>query len=132
MKVLDTDHCIAILRGSLDLASHARPDEELAVTAISVGELMHGVYKSGRPEENLGKMDVLLAVLTILPYGESAARYFGQLKAGFQKGGETVSDPDLQIACITLDAGSQLVTHNLVHFERLAKRTSLQLEDWLK
>jgi tRNA(fMet)-specific endonuclease VapC len=131
VKILDTDHCIAILRGSLDLGSHARPDEELAVTAISVGELTHGAHKSQRADENLARLDVLLSALTVLPYGGTEARYFGQLKAELQKSGEIISDPDLQIASIALEAQSPLLTHNLVHFERLAKKTGLHLEDWV-
>jgi len=132
VKILDTDHCIAILRGSIDLAGHVRPDEELATTAISVSELVHGAHKSQKPDENLARLDVLLAALTILPYGETEARYFGQLKAKLQKSGEALSDPDLQIASIALESRSPLVTHNAAHFGRLAKRTSLRLEDWLE
>jgi tRNA(fMet)-specific endonuclease VapC len=131
VKILDTDHCVAILRGSLDLESHAQPDDELATTAVSVGELVHGAHKSQKADENLARLDVLLSALTILPYGETEARYFGQLKAELQKGGEIISDPDLQIAAIALEAKSPLITHNLVHFERLAKKTTLRLEDWL-
>ena len=48
MKVLDSDHCVAILRGQLDLSAHVAPDEELAVSAVSVGELVHGAAKSQR------------------------------------------------------------------------------------
>lgn len=132
MRILDTDHCITILRGSLDLERHVQPEEELAITSISVGELAHGAYKSHKPEENLVRLDVLLSALTILPYGENEARRFGQLKAELQRSGEAISDPDLQIACTALEAGAPLVTHNLAHFDRLVKKTSLRLEDWLK
>lgn len=132
MKILDTDHCIAILRGSLDLTSHSQPDEELATTAISVGELVHGAYKSQRADENLARLDVLLSALLVLPYGETEARYFGQLKAELQKSGGIISDPDLQIACTAMEARAPLVTHNLAHFERLTKKADLRLEDWLK
>jgi predicted nucleic acid-binding protein len=42
MKILDSDHCVAVLRAQLDLTGRISPDEELAITAISVGELVHG------------------------------------------------------------------------------------------
>ena len=81
VKILDSDHCIALLRGQLNLAARVAPSEELAVTAISVGELTHGAHKSARVTENLARLDVLLATVTILPYDERTARRFGALKA---------------------------------------------------
>jgi predicted nucleic acid-binding protein len=42
MKILDSDHCVAILRAQLDLTGRVTADEELAITAVRVGELVHG------------------------------------------------------------------------------------------
>ena len=131
MKVLDSDHCVAILRAKLDLVGHASTDEELAITAISVGELVHGAAKSQRTNENLARLDVLLAALTVLPYDEWSARRFGQLKARLEQAGEAVSDLDLQIASVALEHDSILVTHNQKHFARLANIAGLAIEDWL-
>ena len=38
------------------------PDIEMAITAVSVGELVHGATKSQRAVDNMARMDVLLAV----------------------------------------------------------------------
>ena len=65
MKLLDTDHCIALLRGQLDLNAHVSPQEELATTAISVAELTHGAHRSRHSEDNLARLEVLLSVLVI-------------------------------------------------------------------
>lgn len=132
MKILDSDHCVAILRAELDLTGRVTPDEELAITAISVGELVHGASKSKRVADNLARLDVLLAGLTILPYDERSARHFGQLKAQLEGAGEVISDPDLQIASIVLDQDGVLVTHNTKHFSRLTSLAGLVLEDWLR
>jgi tRNA(fMet)-specific endonuclease VapC len=88
------------------------PDEELAITAVSVGELVHGATKSQRATDNLSRLDVLFAATTILPNDERSARRFGQLKAQLEKTGETIPDLDLQIASIALDHDAVLVTHN--------------------
>ena len=129
MKVLDSDHCVALLRGRLDLRQRQiSPDEILAVTSISVGELTHGAYKSARSAENLARLDVLLATLIILPFAEGAARRFGLLKADLERIGLRLSDLDLQIASISLDQEATLVTHNRRHFERIP---NLTIEDWL-
>ena len=131
MKILDSDHCVAILRGQLNLSGRAAPDVELATTAISVGELAHVAAKSLRAAGNLGRLDVLLAALTILAYDEWSARLFWQLKAQLEQAGETLGDLDLQIASIALDHNAALVTHNQKHFSRLANLAGLTLEDWL-
>jgi tRNA(fMet)-specific endonuclease VapC len=128
VKVLDSDHCIALLLGQLDLRSHSPADEPLAVTAVSVGELMHGVYKSGQVQENLARLSVLLASLVVLPYDEQAARRFGRLKAELERAGQRLSDLDLQIASVVIAHRAALVTRNRRHFDRIP---DLVLHDWL-
>jgi tRNA(fMet)-specific endonuclease VapC len=131
VKILDSDHCVAILRAQLDLRGHVAPDEELATTAISAGELVHGATRSQRAADNLARLDVLLAALTVLPYDEWSARRFGQLKAQLEQAGEIIRDLDLQIASIATDHKATLVTHNAKHFSRLTDLAGLTLEDWL-
>jgi len=128
MKILDSDHCIAILRRRFDLRGKVSPDDELAVTAISVGEMTRGAHKSSRAADNLSRLDVLLSAMTILPFDEPTARRFGALKARLESEGAAMSDLDLQIASIALEHGAPLVTHNQRHFERIK---DLPLEDWL-
>lgn len=131
MKILDSDHCVAILRGQLDLTGLINPDEELGVTAVSVGELVHGANKSQRAEDNLARLDVLLAAMTVLPYDEWSARRFGELKARLEQTGEVISDLDLQIASIALEQEATIVSHNQKNFSRLITLAGLLLEDWL-
>ena len=128
MKLLDTDHWVALLRGRLSLEGRVSPDEPLAITAISVAELTHGASKSARAEENIARLDILLATLIILPFDEAAARRFGALKAVLEQSGNRLADLDLQIASIALANDLPLITHNTRHFTRIP---GLQLDDWL-
>ncbi|MBI5824048.1 MAG: type II toxin-antitoxin system VapC family toxin [Chloroflexi bacterium] len=128
MKILDSDHCIAILRGKLDLRTKVNVDEELAVTTVSVAELMHGAYRSQRIADNLARIDVLLAALVILPFDEFAARRFGAIKAELERTGSPLHDLDLQIASIAIEHNIPLLTHNQKHFSRIE---NLTLSDWL-
>ncbi len=128
VKILDSDHWVALLRGQLRLENWISPTDELAITAISVGELTHGAHKSAHPAKNLARLDVLLATITILPFDESAARRFGLLKASLEQAGQRLSELDLQIASIALAYKAPLVTHNQRHFDRI---TDLVIEDWL-
>ena len=128
MRVLDSDHCVAILRGQLDLRLHVEPDEALAVTSVSVGELTHGAAKSARAEDNLARLDVLVSALAVLPFDEETARRFGVLKAHLERHGTPLDDLDLEIAATVLAADATLLTHNRSHFERVPR---LSLEDWI-
>jgi tRNA(fMet)-specific endonuclease VapC len=129
MNLLDTDHCIAILRKQLDLRKHVSPDEELATTAISVAELSHGVNRSQRRDDNLARLEVLLSALSILPFDEAAGRRFGVLKAGLEARGESLDDLNLQIASIALETNAMLLTNNTKHFKRLS---GLRMLNWLE
>ena len=129
MKLLDTDHCIAILRGQLDLNAHVTPQEELGTTAISVAELTHGAHRSQNREDNLARLEVLFSVLIILPFDETAGRKFGELKPELEARGKPLDQFDLQIASIAIEHDCQLLTNNSKHFSRI---DSLQLENWLE
>ena len=50
MKILDSDHWVALLRGVLDLRGRVAADEELAITAVSVGELVYGAASDLRAD----------------------------------------------------------------------------------
>lgn len=128
MKILDSDHWIALLRGKLDLRGRVAADEELAITAISVGELVYGAERSQRPAESLLELDTLLASITIIAYEDASAHRFGVLKVELERRGERLDDADLQIAAIALSRDLPLVTHNSRHFSRVPELT---LEDWL-
>ena len=77
---------------------------------------------------NLLSISTLVAMLVVLPFDEQAARTFGELKARLERAGQVVSDLDLQIASIALEAQTPLLAHNRKHFERVP---GLVLQDWL-
>jgi tRNA(fMet)-specific endonuclease VapC len=128
MRILDTDHCIAILRQKLDLSDHVAADEELFITSIAVAELIHGADRSLHREDNLTRLEVLFAALTVLPFDETAGRRFGHLKAELEERGEPLDDLDLQIASIALEQDLPLATNNTKHFKRVR---DLKLENWI-
>jgi tRNA(fMet)-specific endonuclease VapC len=128
MKLLDTDHCIALLHGQLDLNAHVSPQEELATKAISVAELTHGAHRSRQSEDNLARLEVLLSVLVVLPFDEAAGRTFGAKKAELEARGEPLDNLDLQIASIAIENQCQLLTNNTGHFSRIG---GLPLLNWL-
>ena len=126
--ILDTDHCIAILRGQLDAGEHIEPSTPLFITAISVSELVYGAFKSDRPEHHLHQVNTLLEGVTVLPFDTPAAKRCGQLKDSLRRKGLLIAEPDLQIASIAIEHTLPLATHNRRHFERVP---GLTLIDWM-
>jgi tRNA(fMet)-specific endonuclease VapC len=126
--MLDTDHCVAILRGDLDVSGRIEPTKALFVSAITVSELVYGALKSDRPEQNLSQVDLLLEAVTVLTLDESAARRCGRIKNQLRRQGLLIAEPDLQIASIALENALPLVTHNQKHFKRIP---DLILQDWI-
>ncbi len=126
--ILDTDHCIAILRGKLDVGEHIEATASLYVTAITVSELVYGAHKSDRASAHLVQVDLLLDSVTILPFGEQPARRCGEIKDALRRLGSAIAEPDLQIASIALHHALRLVSHNQRHFARVP---GLTLLDWM-
>lgn len=126
--VLETDHCVGILRGQLDVSRWVEPTTPLYVTAVTVSELVYGAHKSNRPAHHLAQVDLLLAGVTVLPFDAGAARRCGELKDILRRAGTPLSEPDLQIASIALHHALPLATHNQSHFVRVP---GLRLVDWI-
>lgn len=99
-------------------------------TAINVGELVYGAYKSHRPAYFLKKLEeVVLPNITVLPFDEKAAYTYGKVRAELEGEGSVVSEPDLRIAAIALTQDLILITGNEKHFSKIKE---LKLENWLR
>lgn len=100
----------------------------MAVSAITVAELIHGAEKSQFPESNLRVVEDFLSRLEVLPYGAEAAYHYGSIRAVLEKQGQTIGVNDLHIAAQARCQGLTLVTNNLREFERVP---GLLVENWV-
>ncbi len=129
--LLDTDIISATLRRQPHLGVIRRiasvPPTDQFTTAISLAELVFGAHRIGRTDL-LERIHQIGDYLPVLPFDETAARVFGQLKAELERVGTPLAEPDLRIAAIALAAQLTLVTGNVRHFARVP---GLALENWL-
>jgi len=96
------------------------PRDAQFTSAVTVGELFKGAYRSAAKEQHLRNIeDRVLPAVTILPYDLSAARVFGKIRAELERTGDILPDADLQIAATAFYHDLELVTGNLRHFERI-------------
>lgn len=131
MHLIDTNICIAILRGTSPRVGprfRAAMDAGIAVSSISAAELYFGVAKSAQPERNRRDVQNLLGSVAVLPFGGMAAEAFGMVRHYLQLRGLTIGHFDLLIAAHAIAENATLVTNNTREFSRVP---TLGLEDWL-
>jgi predicted nucleic acid-binding protein len=100
----------------------AIPREEQFTSAVVIGELYKGAFRSAavaRHLENIEKR--VLPSVTVLSYDAAVARVYGEIRARLEEGGRPLADADLQIAATALLHDLELVTGNLRHFSRVPR-----------
>ena len=94
--------------------------EDQFVSAITVGELYEGAYRSPAKDRHLANIEQrVLPAVTVLPYDSAVAKVFGRVRAELEAAGTRLDDADLQIAATAIYHGLELVTGNLRHFRRI-------------
>jgi tRNA(fMet)-specific endonuclease VapC len=100
----------------------------MAISSITLAELMHGAEKSQRVSENLLAIEDFCSRLEVLPYGTKAAQHYGAIRAALEKLGQPIGVNDLHIAGHARSEGMVLVTNKVSEFERAP---ALELENWV-
>lgn len=110
---------------------------EIGITLITKIELLRGRYDyvlkaaSGsellKAQQLLAKTEALLDLLLVIPFDESAAVRFDQLRK--TKGLRKIGRADLLIASITLARRATLVTRNIRHFQQIPGLTVVNWVD---
>jgi tRNA(fMet)-specific endonuclease VapC len=128
--LLDTNIVIYVIK-QRPLQALARFNEHhgsMAISAITLAELVHGAEKSGAPARNLAVVDDFVSRLEVLPYGNKAAQHYGQIRAALEKLGQPIGVNDLHIAGHARSEGLTLVSNNLREFEKVP---ALMLDNWV-
>jgi tRNA(fMet)-specific endonuclease VapC len=102
---------------------------ELAISSMTLGELVFGAERSERVQQNLRRIEDLCSRLLVLPYADKAAHHVGQIKAALTEEGKAIGENDIHIAGHARSEGLILVTNNVQEFSRVP---ALQVENWIK
>ena len=128
MRHLDTNIVIAYFNGNLGIATRLQALDEVAISAISVAELIYGIKNSSKPVGNLHSLTEFLKAASVVPFDQRCADVYGTIRLGLKRKGRPTGSLDLLIAATALAHDAILVTHNNKHFENIE---GLKLEDWL-
>lgn len=130
--VLDTNACIGWLRKNqtnlVDRIAQESPTD-IMICSVVVGELLFGVEHSAvtHRDNSRRQVELLRRQFASVPFNDSAAEQYGNLRAYLTRVGMMIGSNDLLIATIALANDLTLVTHNIAEFQRVP---NLVVEDW--
>ena len=100
----------------------------MAISSITLSELLHGAEKSTRVAQNLAVVEDFASRLDVLPYTARASQHYGAIRAALERAGRPIGVNDLHIAAHARSEGLTLVTNTLTEFERVP---GLLTENWV-
>ena len=99
----------------------------MAISSITLAELLHGAEKSNEPARSRAVVEDFCSRLEVLPYGPKAALHYGSIRASLERLGRPIGVNDLHIAAHARSEGLTLISNNMREFERVE---ALQLANW--
>ena len=100
----------------------------MAISSITLSELIYGAEKSPNVDKNLEAIEEFISHLEVLSYNAKASQHYGPIKATLEKKGAIIGENDIHIAAHAISQGLILVTNNLREFKRVP---NLALENWV-
>ena len=128
--MLDTNICIYIIkRKPLNVIDRFKRTEisQIGISSITLSELIYGVSKSSKPEQNRMALTQFIAPLEVLPYDDESSQYYGDLRFHLEKQGTPIGALDMLIAAHALSVDCTLVTNNEKEFVRVP---NLKIVNW--
>ena len=128
--MLDTNICIALIKqkpaGVLKRFNDFQVGD-ICISSVTLAELRYGVAKSQFQEKNQAALDDFILPLEIAVFDESAANYYGALRASLERKGTPIGAMDLMIGAHALSQNLTIVTNNVREFNRIP---NLVVVDW--
>lgn len=97
-------------------------DQEAALSAVGLVELVHGIYRARTPETRAKRelfVQDLTAVLSVYPLTKETAFIAGRVDAEQQRSGIVIPFEDLLIGATALSLGYSVGTVNVRDFQRI-------------
>lgn len=116
--LLDTNIVIGLFAGDPRITDALAKKTAVFLAVPAIGELYRGAFGSGRPRENLLRVDGLINVVLTLPCDGVTARFYGELKQELRAKGRPIPENDLWIAAIAKQHSLAVMTRDK-HFKQL-------------
>jgi len=106
----------------LSSVGRAFGDVEIAISAVTPAELVHGIARANTPRIREGRrafIDELKKHVPVHPVTDSTAEIAGQLSGEQAAQGVTLPADDLLIGACAIEQGYAMATLNARHFQRI-------------
>ncbi|MGA7414179.1 MAG: PIN domain-containing protein [Bryobacteraceae bacterium] len=126
--ILDSSIVIEAERQRLNVARFLKyladrfGEQEVALSAISVAELAHGICRADTIERRQAlraSLDDLKATVPVYPITAETGELVGKINAECAQNGVTIPFDDLLIGGCALELGYAVATRNVRHFQRI-------------
>lgn len=117
--LIDTDWAVDYLKGIDETVRFLQDEEELYISALSVGELVEGIEDSERRDERMESLNDFLAGVTVLSFTRETAVEFGKIRNALRKNGQLIGDIDTMIAATARVNDLTILTENTKHFSKI-------------
>jgi tRNA(fMet)-specific endonuclease VapC len=122
--LIDSSILIAAERGdlALDAFSARYAEEDVAISAVSASELLHGVHRARTPGQRHRRqafIEGLLAQLPVIPFDLTVARVHASLWADLARRGVAVGERDLMIGATAIARNFTVATRDERSFSKI-------------
>ncbi len=128
--LLDTNIVIHIMKNRPRQVKERfkRHHGQMAISTVTLGELVFGAEYSQHVEQNLADIEAMTVRLQLLLFDKNAAYHFGRIRAELYRGGGPIGPYDMMLAGQARANGLILATNNVKEFVRVR---GLLLENWI-
>ncbi len=128
--LLDTNIASHVIRGDRPWVSQrlaSLPMEEIAISAVTEGELLHGLARRNYPALLTERVRQFLLRVDVLAWDHEVTRTYADLRAACEARGVPLAPLDMMIAAQAVAADAVLVTNDKA-FSRVPD--PLRMENW--
>lgn len=129
MYLLDTNTVIYFFKGEGGVAERllATAPSQVAMSTVTVFELLVGVAKSSASLRRRKQVETLVSSVRILPFSDAESRAAAVVRAELERAGTPIGPLDNLIAGTARAHAATLVTRNVNEFRRVSE---LRVESW--
>lgn len=123
--------CIYWFKGNKSVAQKITANEidDIAISAITLAELLYGAYNSASIDKNLSRIKAFEEAVNVLNLDRECFEQFAKIKAKLRVEGKILDDFDILIAATAIVNNCIIVTNNIKHFERVK---GVKIENWIE
>jgi predicted nucleic acid-binding protein len=119
MIIVDTDVLIDIFdkqskRGELSIQKLEGSGEDIAITSITLHEILFGHYKYNKKIKDILQIN-------IIEFNKKDAELSAKIELNLEKKGKKISRTDTMIAAIAINRKAKIYTFNKKHFQLISQ-----------